>query len=413
MPDNNLIAMYGDSRIAALDGGTVPTAVKLNMRGPGPWLMKGVGYRAEFGNADGAYGVSGNTTTQMLARVAAVVASAADTIILLGGVNDTTQSATSITNLEAILDALDGKGMVVLLNELPAELYYGTPGTTQNYQLARVAWLSDPQRAIDHPNVVQIDSFNYMLKGGTGCSLRDGNSDDGLHLNLTGVRDFWNWVGEQIASKYAAYPVRAVLPTGSGDTYDASTNPTGAILPDFMMTGDVSGIATGWAVNLTNTGGATIDVSKGVGDDGFDEQIIHIYGSTTAGQKNITLENLESLATHMNKLNGGDKICGVARVIVDAGASGLRGLNMKITTGGSGPSESLSYETLYADNTVTVGVVTKVDEIVRTPVHTVNASWAVMTARSLRTAFQINFLGASTVDFTLRISRCALKKLPV
>ena len=69
------------------------------------------------------FGVGGDTTAMVLARIQSVLNSDAGIVVLLAGTNDrsSTDAATSIANLEQIVKQLTDAGLwVILIAELPS-----------------------------------------------------------------------------------------------------------------------------------------------------------------------------------------------------------------------------------------------------------------------------------------------------
>ena len=115
----HIVAALGDSRIAAtyLD---ISTRRNLGARSPLNWANALMGHRLVIGDD---YGVSGDRTDQMLARLAAATASGAGLLYLQGGVNDIAQNyptagtsgATAFANLRTMAEAGRAAGMQVVI----------------------------------------------------------------------------------------------------------------------------------------------------------------------------------------------------------------------------------------------------------------------------------------------------------
>ncbi len=179
---------------------TLPAAAEIRIAALGDSLTQGFGLPEGEGfvpqleawlHANGAEdvtvinaGVSGDTTAGGRARVDWVLADAPDAVIVALGGNDILRGidpATTRENIDAILAAINEKGLPVLLAGLPAWTNYGA-GYKEAFD-AIFPDLAAKYDAILYPNFL----------GGIGERLEEGLArrmmqEDGIHPNAAGVR---------------------------------------------------------------------------------------------------------------------------------------------------------------------------------------------------------------------------------
>jgi lysophospholipase L1-like esterase len=107
---NNRVAWFGDSRTQIISA-TRPDASILLACGQAQWALHGTNYRWRTPRGNN-FGVGGDDTNQMVARLAEVVASPCSVVVFLGGVNDGLNLTISqtIANYTTILNALRDAG---------------------------------------------------------------------------------------------------------------------------------------------------------------------------------------------------------------------------------------------------------------------------------------------------------------
>lgn len=126
------VDIFGDS-ITALNGGGNPVAPPSGSTyaSPSDFQARGffvhaltlLGQRARFGTN---YGIGGQTTTQMLARIADPLASTAPLVVVFGGINDIGNGGTALLakqNLLSIYTQLLGSGKIVIACTVPASMF--------------------------------------------------------------------------------------------------------------------------------------------------------------------------------------------------------------------------------------------------------------------------------------------------
>lgn len=115
-PRNTDVAMIGDSITAASLGSAGGGYTQEG--GASSFFAKGFSRQRFTIPVSNIKGTSGNTTTQMLARITDVTALSAGTVIIQGGVNDVTGGAalqTIIDNIESMIRACRSSGQIVVL----------------------------------------------------------------------------------------------------------------------------------------------------------------------------------------------------------------------------------------------------------------------------------------------------------
>jgi len=135
------------------------------------------------------FGISGNTTTDMAARIDAHCLQAGDGeyIVILGGINDVALDVAAVTieaNLQAMYDAASASGFTVIACTI-------TPFKTSPY------WSSDRQTVLDAVNTwilntatnvdYRVDAYSVMEDPGAADALLAAyDSGDHLHLSTAG-----------------------------------------------------------------------------------------------------------------------------------------------------------------------------------------------------------------------------------
>lgn len=249
-----------------------------------PWWKRPYGYLswAEIlsggrliSPAEFNFGVSGERSDQMLARVGRVVAARPDICVVFGGVNDlpTLTAAQTIRNLERIYDRLRDAGIfVVAVPPIPAGVLAGQ--TLTDAQQAHLAQVRHYIRARSigggfavadaGPLLLDHASSKGLPIGGApaGSSIPTAMTYDGLHPSIRGAF----WIGKTIAGVLESRLCgRPPILDGAHDQFDALTNPTGSKLgpalalgtPGGTVSGGASGTApAGWVLQRQSAGGS-------------------------------------------------------------------------------------------------------------------------------------------------------------
>lgn len=211
-------------------------------------------------------GVSGNTSTQMLARVVTDVLSYNPGIVFIGGpVNDapsSISSSTTISNLTSIYTALAGR-LIVQLNLAPRDTY----NTTQMRQDVSDVneWLRNVHTLF--PNVIVIDIWRLLAVPATGVPATN-MSVDGTHYTESAALK----VGKAVADRITALiPERPKRTLGLLDPRNVIGN------PDFTA-------GTGWT---TLVAGSTT-ITYPADDETFGSQAnIVVAGNTDNAERGV------------------------------------------------------------------------------------------------------------------------------
>lgn len=140
------------------------------------------------------FGISGQTTTQMLARFESqVIANKPRCVVILGGTNDIAGNGGVVTN-DYILENLSKMGemaeaakiKVILCSILPTNHYWWTDKITPGEIVSRIADMNRKIQALCNANDwTYVDYFSSMVNEADGGIL-DAYSDDRIHPNKDG-----------------------------------------------------------------------------------------------------------------------------------------------------------------------------------------------------------------------------------
>ncbi len=337
-----LIAFAGDSITAAALYSTA-SAVANHPYGPSSWLMPMLGQRARNEHSLN-FGVSGNTAAQLLARIDAIAASAADIVVVLIGTNDVNGGVTGVTlanykaAVSAIWDRLANAGKVVVaVPPLPRNLSAGNVNNRRVLQAMR-SWTLQQAWSGRRNFYVADAAIEYGDPLSATYAPRSGYDYDGLHPQSRG--------GYEIAKALYRVLDRLLPPVSqflasADDTYDATYNPAGNLLASGMFDGTGGTLATtkgpvstgsvvaaGWAMSFdapysgaTALSGLTAVASKGTASDGRPEQVFTLSGSYT-GDVDSYFGMAQTLSTPA-RFQSGDVIEAMAEVMLDPSASEL------------------------------------------------------------------------------------------
>jgi lysophospholipase L1-like esterase len=200
-------------------------------------------------------GVSGERTEQILARVSEVLSVNSDIVVVPAGTNDVFFGRTSaqiITGLTDLYDALreGGVQLVAAPHIIPATTY--TSGQRQIVQTVN-QWITDYCR--DEPKMVAVPWAAPLTDVATGLPAT-GMTYDGTHPTTTGAA----FMGKVLADSLRPYV------TGEAALTYSNTDETNA-LTNGLMTGDVSGFATGYS--NVSTGSPVFTARKRARGDGI------------------------------------------------------------------------------------------------------------------------------------------------
>lgn len=396
--------------------GDFPDTKTVNAQGYPCWVFQRSGYKFRLARG-GNFGVGGNTSAMLLARIADVINHPCPNVIVIGPVNDPTL-AESITNMTLIIQQLiDGGKRVILGNEMP---HTAGNSTQQDNQIGRRNWLEDPARKATWPSIIQIDTFRPMWNAATYCDFKAGYAPDGLHPATLGNSVLGETIANAIAPYITAFSGYCDAPISALDTYDASLNPDGCLVAGFMMTGTGgrvdnvlnTGVATGWNVTTTSAGGATLAFSKGVDADGYDTQIIDITGTATAGTRSLSIAALTNQAGDLAKVLAGDRLATSGRVKQNVSTL-LRGVGTGVQVNGTYGGTAANLSCYNFAGTTDSPRDHDLDLICASQIADVNAGWATGTSRIYGSLFKVDFSGGdlNANPIHIEISRAGVRKV--
>jgi lysophospholipase L1-like esterase len=261
------LAMLGDSLTAGVIGQPTPNADNLLQGSPLMYACMASQGRLEWG---GQFGVPGETSKQILARVPQVVAAKPDMCIVLTGINDNPTSDTAVY-LPQIIDALLAAGIEPVLATLPPSSSANalTTGPHNGIRL-RNSWLT---RYATKRGLRWVDFFGALVDPLTGLYKAGWNADI-THPKQVGYRA----MGEAVAAVLASQ-VKAGTSWLAQDFADAATFTgdglftTGTTAPGGWYVAAGTGFGSfvtdpyflGRGFKMTRTGSGTAVVQKDIG----------------------------------------------------------------------------------------------------------------------------------------------------
>lgn len=230
-------------------------------------------------------GVSGQSSTQILARVGDAVASPAGTIVVLMGANDSAGTGPFDTvtrpNLDATVAALLAGGKTPVLATLPPRGTSASPATTTQKQF--IAKYNLYVRRLAAKLGTPLVDYYTALVDTTGDYYHASVAGDGIHPNAAG----WSTMGTVLSNALIPYlpTVNPPLPQVNNDA---------ASLTDNCLFLNVTGLLpTGWVVSsgTSGTDGYTIStVAATVGNK------IRLDLASTTAQKAVWRQNIPVVA---------------------------------------------------------------------------------------------------------------------
>lgn len=184
-------------------------------------------------------GIGGNTTGLMLARISTdVLLYKSDFVVVYAGINDVTtgvSSETTIANLTAIYNAIKGNGSKLVIATIGPAAGVNTAG-----ELAILNAINQFIRTYAYANkdVVLVDWYQCL------------NDTDAQYIKSTYSTDGTHPIG-QGAYRMGKMMYNAInkVCQFSDETYLAKTiDDANNLIGNGVLTGDVSGLATGWAL---------------------------------------------------------------------------------------------------------------------------------------------------------------------
>jgi lysophospholipase L1-like esterase len=260
-------------------------------------------------------GVSGNTTTQMLARLSTdVLQQSCSKVVIDGGTNDIA-GGTAMTqiqaNLQAIYLAILANGQLPIATTIPPKTggFYAQTSTLNAWIRATAAKL----------NIPLVDVFALTVDPATG-DYKSGYSSDGTHFSGASLRLVAQKAVADLASVFPAH--HPLLPA-------TNTDPNN-LLSNGMLLNSASGIATGWsAINASGRVTWTVATDANVAGN-----VQVATKSTTNAGDNDALAAPDIASGY----SAGDRIAVIGKIVTSgiesAAASAPPGINVYFYTSG-------------------------------------------------------------------------------
>jgi hypothetical protein len=392
------MAGLGDSRTGAITFGAPP---RINASGWAFWAEFWSRGRLDAGGDGVNFGVAGEGSDEILARVPDVLASDCDVVVLLSSVNDIT-GADSAGNVEATIRALIAGGkIVIVVPELPRIAGWSNARIAQHMAVRRRCqmlaeslrgcYIADPWQKMADPATGGIaaglyyDVYVHMTKLGN-CILGQAIAD--VAIGLT--------------------PEPSLLPAVNVGGYDPVYNPAGNITNNALMTGTAGGKGAGVTGNVADawTMTTTADLSAAASKvtvDGVEWQQVVISG--TAGDTSQYVEIAQNIP--VQKMQIGDRLRVVCEIEVDAGAANVVGPILSIT-GSGGTTSYVSTNFAAADDATGSSPSTAHNGVMRSPEIEIKTGLATLSV-GLRVMARTD--GAASMTF--RVRACGLFKTVV
>lgn len=277
------IALFGDS-LASNNSDTG----KLYTRGFLTFAQQMSGHRLYYDHSYN-FGVGGEDSAAIAARVGTVIAKAPDVVLLEMAGNDTNRNIpadTSIGYIKSTVEALVNAGIRVILCTI-----YPTAGTTNPTHLAAVAkinqWVLEAKSRYELVEV--LDTYDTMFDNDTD-RVKPLYTTDTTHPGGLGS---W-FLGRKLAKMIMEMmPIdRHIRLANPHDKWTLAGSKNGNIFANPKLTGNTgtvvgtggSGtIPDGWQLIMTNAREATVAVAPVGADNGFQTLEITLGGTTTPG----------------------------------------------------------------------------------------------------------------------------------
>jgi len=334
------IAFLGDSRINQGIGIASGTSTVVETHGLQHWvpmLLKQDGQLISGTN----FGVAGDTTVQVLARVGDVVAARPDICVVLCGTNDraagTDYSARrSLQTIRSIVAALRGAGILVcLLAEMPrGNATYSSMRLTGQALLNHYA-TRDGILAMAEPGVAVVNPWTVLqdTDSATPGDVLAGMTRDGMHQSTPGAYAMSRLVADAIRPWVIEASGRALLPTSNTEVWSAA-NPAGWINDNPMLTGTggtkgtgmTGQLADGYSSNIAGgAAGLAVAASKYIDSLGREWQQFVVSG-TPAGTAAVDLIRQTGLQARTAEADQLSAVCEVECI----GVTNLRSVKVGV-----------------------------------------------------------------------------------
>ncbi|BBD99734.1 SGNH/GDSL hydrolase family protein [Sphingobium amiense] len=342
--DSNSFINWGSSPSTGTAQISPPTQGILQCRGYAFWAQTLCDARVEFPQALN-FGVSGETSTQILARVDQAAAASADAVVVLAGTNDFGAAdlpyAATVANLTAIVAALRVRNKRVLLLTVPPRGHPSShyfSGATDPKLLRLFAvnnWIK--RVASQMRGVSVIDPWGEIADPASLYGdFRSGMVNSGDVAHFISASSYQ--IGKLLAAEFSRlYAPIDWLPKSNSDLFDATSNPVGALNSNAMMLGTggtLSGttptptgqVADGWTLSGADAG-LTLAASKQASGNTTWQRLV-LGGTPGAGSDRIVTVS-QAISQASGRIVAGDVLEGFARVSVGP-SSGLYGIALMI-----------------------------------------------------------------------------------
>ncbi|MGN5374572.1 GDSL-type esterase/lipase family protein [Sphingomonas hankookensis] len=359
LPDRRLphvVTALGDSRVAALY--LDPARMNRGTRSPLHWANSLLGQRMTIGDT---FGVSGDRTDQMLARLPAAIATGAGLLYVQGGINNIgavasgnpaytyahavtgevvtidSVAAVAMRDLRQIADTARRAGMTVVIeNEI---------GGSSLSTAEKIGALNNLRAAIadygaQTPGVHVHDAYAVVMQPGAATpTFRTGYAYDGIHA--TGRGAYWH--GKSLATLLdRLVPPRSVLSRGAIDT---PANGRRQLLANHLFTATTGGTAgngvtgdvpSGWTAAVSTNAGSAV-LSSVANADGVGNGVRAAIDFTAAGSFRLeqALGGTPGGQYHAN-LRPGDEVEGFALVEITGTPAILAAVQMEASAASAG-----------------------------------------------------------------------------
>ncbi|KLN67606.1 hypothetical protein ABM90_31190 [Rhodococcus erythropolis] len=219
----------------------------LDLRPFAPWTW-GNNLLGQAFNILGNFGVGGQTTTEIRARIGDVLATNPGWVHLLCGTNNMGIPgglAAAKSDISAMLDIYQHEGIRVVLGTIPPRITANYTGTIKADTFALNEWIITQSR--DRQGVILADYFSALSdNAGNFRSLIDGfnPTTDGIHLSATGGHA----AGRVFAAALAAHAPKALPYSPPSPGSNLLSNPRPA--------GNSTSSPIGWTIGGASSGSA-------------------------------------------------------------------------------------------------------------------------------------------------------------
>jgi len=323
-PENNMLAVIGDSRVAFGKDVDAPTDRNHTVRGPQFWTAALTNARVRF-PLEYDYSAAGSNTQKLIEeQLVSVLSCPASGVVMLTGTNDITTTgrtlAQSLAAYRHIFRSLLAAGkLVFVFAELPQTGSVRT--TAQRGHLMAIRSYLKYTAPAEFSNAIVVDAWPDMADASvatigsrqTPLVMRE---NDHLHPGPCGAY----FMGKALADAInAIYPSRDPLAHSSADQWDASANPYGCINENPAMLGTggtilaagggtMSGpVADSYYVQTASASDVTGDFSKTTSADGqTTRQRLVLSGTPSSTNPEVILEQYGS--TMLSRIAAGDAL---------------------------------------------------------------------------------------------------------